>query len=211
MIAEAILNGITFDLKNWETEMPNTGNLPDAVNRLFEILEERRIEYVLVGGIAMLSYIEGRNTQDIDFVMSRAELESIPEIVLSGEDKNFARGDFEGLQVDLLLTSNPLFRKAQESYVAETEIDGRTVRIISLEGLVVLKLYAIPSMYRQGNFTRAALYENDILLLLLNHQVEMSSVFDELRKHVLESDMEEISQIVEDIQRSIQRIKRTRS
>jgi hypothetical protein len=211
MIADAIFNGTLFDLKNWKKEMPSPVNLPEAIELLFEILEERKIEYVLVGGIAMLSYVEGRNTQDIDFVMSRKDLESIPEIILSGEDKNFARGEFEGLQVDLLLTTNPLFKKAQEDYVSETEINGRTIRIISVEGLVVLKLYAIPSMYRQGNFTRAALYENDILLLLLNHQVSMDVVFEELKKHVLASDMEEISQIVEDTQRSIARIKRDRA
>ncbi len=211
MIADAIFNGTLFDLKNWKKEMPSPVNLPEAIELLFEILEERKIEYVLVGGIAMLSYVEGRNTQDIDFVMSRKDLESIPEIILSGEDKNFARGEFEGLQVDLLLTTNPLFKKAQEDYVSETEINGRTIRIISVEGLVVLKLYAIPSMYRQGNFTRAALYENDILLLLLNHQVSMDVVFEELKKHVLASDMEEISQIVEDTQRSIARIKRDRT
>jgi hypothetical protein len=211
MIADAIFNGTLFDLKNWKKEMPSPVNLPEAIELLFEILEERKIEYVLVGGIAMLSYVEGRNTQDIDFVMSRKDLESIPEIILYGEDKNFARGEFEGLQVNLLLTTNPLFKKAQEDYVSETEINGRTIRIISVEGLVVLKLYAIPSMYRQGNFTRAALYENDILLLLLNHQVSMDVVFEELKKHVLASGMEEISQIVEDTQRSIARIKRDRT
>ena len=34
--------------------------LLDAVDRLFGLLEDRGIEYLLVGGIALLQYVEGR-------------------------------------------------------------------------------------------------------------------------------------------------------
>jgi hypothetical protein len=40
--------------------------LIETVARFFALLCERRIEYVLVGGIATLQYVEGRNTEDID-------------------------------------------------------------------------------------------------------------------------------------------------
>ncbi len=33
-------------------------------------LAERKIEYWLVGGVALLSYVDGRNTQDIDLIGS---------------------------------------------------------------------------------------------------------------------------------------------
>ena len=39
----------------------------------------------------------------------------IPEIRIKYQDNSYvARGEFEGLQVDLLLTENPLFQLVQE-------------------------------------------------------------------------------------------------
>jgi hypothetical protein len=35
-----------------------------------------------------------------------------------------------------------------------------------LAGLLLLKLYALPSLYREGNFARVGLYENDVATLL---------------------------------------------
>ncbi len=55
-IGEVIRNGILFDMKNWDSEPPDVNRLPEAVERLFNILEDREIEYLLVGGIALLSY-----------------------------------------------------------------------------------------------------------------------------------------------------------
>ena len=40
------------------------------VVELFTLLWERQTPYLLVGGIAMLRYVEGRNTADIDLLMS---------------------------------------------------------------------------------------------------------------------------------------------
>ena len=39
-------------------------SLFQAVDRLFGLLEHRKIAYVLVGGIALLQYVDGRNTED---------------------------------------------------------------------------------------------------------------------------------------------------
>jgi hypothetical protein len=37
-----------------------------------------------------------------------------------------------------------------------------------VEGLILLKLYALPSLYRQGNFAKVGIYENDVATLLLH-------------------------------------------
>ena len=71
-------------------------------------LEERRTEYLLVGGIALLQYVEGRNTEDIDLIMALSSLERLPEVRKVGEERDFARGDFEGLRIDLLLDQQSL-------------------------------------------------------------------------------------------------------
>jgi len=46
-------------MKNWDNLSSNTDNLPAIIDRLFLIMQERNIDYVLVGGVALLSYIEG--------------------------------------------------------------------------------------------------------------------------------------------------------
>jgi hypothetical protein len=72
-------------------------------------------------------------------------------------------------------------------------------------GLLILKCYALPSLYRQGQFSRASIYENDILLLLLNYSVDLDIVLDILSDHLLTSDLNEVRSILADIQRRIQR------
>lgn len=62
-ISEILNNGITFDLKNWNKAMPDINHLQEQVEQLFTIFSERNINYLLVGGIALLSYIDGRNTK----------------------------------------------------------------------------------------------------------------------------------------------------
>src|ERR1017187_8901881 len=59
---------------------------PQDAMDLFRLLAERRVDYLLVGGLAMLTYIKGRNTKDVDLLMSVAALETLPELRI--EDRN---------------------------------------------------------------------------------------------------------------------------
>jgi hypothetical protein len=77
-----------------------------------------------------------------------------------------------------------------------------------VEGLLLLKLYALPSLYRQGNFARVGIYENDIATLLHYYQPDMSSLLSELSKYVNENDFAEIKGVVSDIQNRIKRFKK---
>ena len=52
--------------------------VPQDAIELFRLLHERRINYLLVGGMAMLTYVQGRNTKDVDLLMSVAALEKMP-------------------------------------------------------------------------------------------------------------------------------------
>lgn len=209
-VGDIIRNGIAFDMKNWQEEGFNPTQLPDVVEQLFVLLDDREVEYLLVGGIALLSYVDGRNTQDVDFIISKPELELLPEIVLKSENRDFARGDFSGLQIDFLLTQNKLFKLVRQSYVAEQEFGSRRIRTVTVEGLLLLKLYALPSLYRQGNFDRVSIYESDIMLLLLNYSVSLEPLLNILKKYVLASDLEEIQETIADIQNRIRRLKRSR-
>src|SRR5665213_827152 len=55
---------------------------------LFSLLHSRHVEYLLVGGVAMLTYVEGRNTKDVDLVLSVQSLAQIPEISVSEQNRD---------------------------------------------------------------------------------------------------------------------------
>ncbi|MGG6237775.1 hypothetical protein ACQ4N7_03970 [Nodosilinea sp. AN01ver1] len=203
-IAEIIQNGLAFDVKNWGSAM-EFGDLLATVESLFATLEDRQIEYLLVGGIAMLSYVEGRNTQDIDFIISKRALDDLSELVILEEDRDFVRGNFGPLQVDLLLTQNKLFKLINQRYAIKKTFGDRTIRCVTVEGLIILKLYALPSLYRQGNFDRASLYENDITQLMMNYPTELEPIFKILQPHLLASDIEAIRETANELKLRIQR------
>jgi hypothetical protein len=209
-IGDILRNGVAFDLKNWEAQNLNSDRLVELAQRLFDRLEIQQIDYLLVGGLALLSYVDGRNTQDIDFILNRDDLDRLPELVLSEENQDFARGQFETLQVDLLLTRNRLFQEVQQLYSSEQVFGSQRIRCVTVEGLLILKLYALPSLYRQGNFTRASLYENDIRLLLLNYEVNSASLVKVLTPHLLASDLQALQETLQDIQTQIVRLKAQR-
>ena len=92
--------------------------------------------------------------------------------------------------------------------MAERKFGDRSIKCVTVEGLVLLKLYALPSLYRQGDFQRVSIYENDILLLLLNYDVDLSQILQILAGHVLASDLQEIHNTIADIEARIERFSR---
>lgn len=204
-VGEIIKNGVLFDMKNWQGDVSGANQLPEIIERLFTTLSEREIDYILVGGVALLSYIEGRNTQDIDFILAKSDLEALPEISITNENRDFVRGDFDGLQIDILLTNNKLFKLVRDRYATERQFGDQTIRCATVEGLLLLKFFALPSLYRQGQFNKVSIYENDITQLLLNYSVELPKLLKILSKHLLASDIESLQLTASDIQSRIQR------
>lgn len=204
-IGKVIKNAVVFDFKNWSVGSMDIDSLPQTINHLFDLLKQRTINYVLVGGVALLTYVEGRNTQDIDLIMALSSLEKLPEIKVTKRDMYFARGEYEGLQIDILLTENPLFDEIRQKYAAERHFQERDITTATVEGLLLLKLYELPSLYRQGSFSRVGIYENDIATLLHDYQVEVEDLQKELSRHLSDSDMVEVKNIVAEIQRRIER------
>lgn len=206
-IGNVIRNAVVFNVKNWLGGMMNSDSLIQSVQDLFSVLEQRKIDYVLVGGIALLHYVEGRNTQDLDLLMAFSALEKLPELKVSSKDNYFVRADYNGLQIDILLTQNPLFKRVHSKYSKNQRFLDRNIPIATVEGLLLLKLYALPSLYRQGNFARVGIYENDIATLFHYYQPDISPLLAVLAKYVNESDLAEIKSIVTDLQNRINRFK----
>jgi len=206
-IGKVVRNAVLFNFGNRGGAVKGD-DLLQAVSRLFVLLGERRTDYLLVGGIALLKYVEGRNTEDIDLIMALSSLEKLPEIRIEKRDDDFARGTFEGLQVDLLLTSNQLFEKVRQRYATTQRFVEREIPCATVEGLLLLKLYALPSLYRQGNFARVALYEGDIATLMHDYRPPVEPLFEELKDHLGATDLSSLRKIAREIQERIERFDR---
>jgi len=206
-ISEIVKNGIIFDIKNWGNDHSGAGDLSENIDLLFALFQEREIDYLLVGDLTLLSYVNGRNTQDIDLILSPKNLTALPELTIADKNQNFARGNFKNLQVDILLTQNALFKYIAKNCITSRQFGDLTVRCVTVEGLLILKLYALPDLYRLSKFDRASIYENDILLLLLKYPTDLKPIWKLLQKHLLPTDITEIEDITADIQKRIQRFR----
>jgi hypothetical protein len=187
-----------FDLRE-----PLTVDLRPAIEGLFGELDEKKVDHVLVGGVALLSYVEGRNTQDIDLIVGPDQLGAI-DWHATVQDRDFGRAEYRGVRVDLLLRTNALFAHVAEHERATVEFHGRKIPIATRKGLLLLKLYALPSLYRNAQFARAALYEADIRMLRQGARIDDAELLRVLGAHVSKSDIAELSRILDE-QRSQRR------
>jgi hypothetical protein len=174
-----------------------TTDLRPAVEALFDELEAKGVDYVLVGGVALLSYVEGRNTQDIDLIVSPDDLDKVPWEARA-QDADFARATYRGVRVDLLLRSNALFDQVARTARTTVPFQGRPVVTATRDGLLLLKLYALPSLYRTANLARAALYETDVLMLHQGATVDDAALLERLRPHLPAHDIAELGRILEE-------------
>lgn len=109
------------------------------------------------------------------------------------------------MQIDILLTRNRLFEKVRQGYATRQHFVERDIPCATVEGLLLLKLYALPSLYRQGNFARVGLYENDIATLMFSYRPNLEPLFSELAQHLSETDLTAIQQIVTEIEQRLDR------
>jgi hypothetical protein len=184
---------------------PPPAPIPRDAMDLFRVLAERRIPYLLVGGIAMLTYVQGRNTKDVDLLMSVAAMTQVPELEILDRKDCFVRARFRSVQVDLLLTTNPLFKAVEERFATKHRFAELEVPATTVEGLIVLKLYALPSLCRQLDWDRVYVYESDIKLLLAHYRPDVEPLFKLLGLHILPSDLKELHNIVSEEQQRISR------
>jgi hypothetical protein len=185
-------------------------SLGSDLHELFTLLRQRNVQYLLVGGVALLKYVDGRNTDDIDLLLSIASLEKLPEISINDRNRDFARGKFKSVRVDLRLTENPLFRIVQEKHATTHRFAEIDVPCATVEGLILLKLYALPSLYRQGDGQRIGLYEADIFMLCQRHHPDVGSLLEVLRAHLDQGSIVDLRNIMTDIQKRIERVEKAK-
>ncbi len=134
----------------------------------------------------------------------------MPEINITNKSEYFARGVYQNLQIDFLLTKNPLFAHVQKRHTTPQPFFERTITSATVRGLLLLKLYALPSLYRQGDFVRVGLYENDIATLMFYHNPDMQEISSELAPFVSGQDLAAIQDIIRDLTQRISRFQRNK-
>lgn len=181
----------------------NAATIPAEVERLFDLLTEKGVEFLLVGGVAMLAHMQGRNTEDVDLIMSLSDQERLqPPLLVEERDSFFARASFDQLRIDFLQAEHPLFAHVMREYSEARAFDflraQRTIPCATPAGLLLLKLYALPSLYRQGQIQRANLYAGDIgQLLAAFPEMDTETLLGLLDSHgVSESDVRELRRVV---------------
>lgn len=127
------------------------GTLNKTLARLSSDLEERGIDYMVIGAVALLAHGYPRFTEDIDLVMTAAGLERFHEELVGlgyvpafpGAKKRL-RSTTDGVSIEVMTTGEypgdgkpkPVSMPAPAE--ASTEIDG--IRFVTLEKLIELKL-----------------------------------------------------------------------
>ena len=185
-----------------------SADYPALVTDFLALLESRRIPFVLVGGIALLQHVRGRNTEDIDLIISAPRLGDIPELKIRERTEMFAHCQFSDLRVDVLFAEHPLFELVAKKFTVPLDYQVGRLPTASIDGLILLKLFALPSLYRQFDYDRIAIYEADVTQLLSRSSREDSFFLDLLAPHLLESDRLELARILSDIRDRLRRMKR---
>ncbi|MGH2607486.1 MAG: hypothetical protein ACRDHF_00230 [Tepidiformaceae bacterium] len=117
-IAEVLRDARLGDLRALAEEPAGYDELHRTTSALFDLLDARGVDYVLVGGLAVLQYVPGRNTRDIDLILAPGDLDRLAELEMLSRDNDFGRAMFGGVQIDLLLTSNRVFETVRAKYSA---------------------------------------------------------------------------------------------
>ncbi len=179
--------------------MINTAQLVTFVT----LLESKGIEYALVGGAALLTMDDcKRPTDDFDFIVSRRDIEQLQELTQHSSDRNFGRYLYQGTQIDARYRDNPIFEYVMGHCLDSAVIEGKEIVRASPTGIILLKLYALPSLYQQGQQRRAMIYENDISALLIQGiAVDFDAILKVLAGELLPGQIKELSNILVDCQR----------
>lgn len=200
-IADILRDARLGDLKALTEEPFDYAGVPAAVEALFDLLEERKTPYLLVGGLAVLHYVGGRNTRDIDLLMPSRAFDQLAELMVTERNADFARATFRGVVVDALFTRNRLFEMVRKRHATTLQHGQRTIPCATVEGLILMKLYALPSLYRQGRTgrTRALAFQGDIADLHWSYRPDMERLLDLIEPHVSPLDVGELREIAAEI------------
>jgi hypothetical protein len=128
--------------------MAATSRLGRQLAEILGALQRMRVQYALVGGLALSPHKVVRATQDIDLLVEQAVADALHDEVArlgytclhrSGEVANYQRKDE---RLDFLFAHRPVARRLL-SQAKDVDSSFGAVRVVSGEGLIGLKLQGV--------------------------------------------------------------------
>lgn len=202
-ICQSIYDANAFNIRNWRDGFPvDYDMLPELVIKFLNLLEEKQVDFCVVGGIAYLAYIQDRNTKDLDILLSVTELEKIIDYVeITNKDVNFTNAVFEGMQIDFLKTSNSLFEYVKNHETTKYDFTEGLYPIATVNGLVLMRFDAIVDLYQKGNFNKIIFYERDLQVLTHNYDIDWEHIWKISRKFFTGGQISEFQKMVAEWQK----------
>jgi hypothetical protein len=118
----------------------------DRVKAILQMLNAERIQYAIIGAVALGYHATPRATQDIDILVRREDAPRVQRLL----QKYYLRGtavlmvfDVEGTYLDVLPANLRLTRGAIDHAVA-VHVHDVPAKVVSVRDLLLLKLLAIP-------------------------------------------------------------------
>jgi hypothetical protein len=71
-----------------------------------------------------------------------------------------------------------------------------------------LKLYVLPSLYRQGDFAKVGIYENDVTTLIYEYKSDISCLLKVLTDYLDTNDIKKIKDILAEINARMSKFKK---
>jgi hypothetical protein len=202
-ICQSIYDANAFNIRNWRDGFPvDYDVLPESVIKFLNLLEEKRVDFCIVGGIAYLAYIQDRNTKNLDILLFVKELEKIIDRVdVINQDANFTNAVFEGMRVDFLKTSNSLFEYVKEHETTVYNFVEGKYPVATINGLILMRFDAIIDLYQKGNFTKIVFYERDLQVLTLNYEIDWEQIWKVSRRFFTGGQIAEFKKMIAEWQK----------
>ncbi|MGI8787225.1 MAG: hypothetical protein ACR2HG_05630 [Pyrinomonadaceae bacterium] len=202
-ICQSIYDANAFNIRNWRDGFPiDYDMLPELVIKFLKLLEEKQVDFCIVGGIAYLAYIQDRNTKDLDILISVRELEKIiSRIEVISQDANFINAEFEGMRIDFLKTSNSLYDYVKKNETALYDFVEGKYPIATVAGLVLMRFEAIVDLYQKGNFNKIVRYESDLQFLTMNYEIDWEHIWRVSQKFFTEGQISEFQKMIAEWQK----------
>lgn len=123
----------------------------DELTSLCNIFSEKKINYALIGGLALGFHHYHRATMDIDFLIQKSDMESVKEILCEIKKLEVFYESSEVLQLngpvdlDIIWASRPDSLKMLQNAMAKEE----KIRVVNLHDLVGLKIQSMTNDSRR--------------------------------------------------------------
>jgi predicted nucleotidyltransferase len=135
--------------------LPHNGpTILRAFESLVSVLNQCKVRYAIIGGMAVIQHTRVRTTDDIDALVTLAQIAmpaffeslraagfevEVEKNIRELRDTGLTTVQFENVIIDLMRPILPAYAHILDQAL-DMEIQGRPVRVSSAEGLIVMKL-----------------------------------------------------------------------